>query len=97
MKFINPFENSSGFIDLGPYEIHYIRSCGSEYYDLYAIDCGSHIDFGARYGSNDSDYISGGCFDGKEMLGGAAPILMAATRYYKMKYEEEKQRGQGNE
>jgi len=80
-KFINPWIEAQGFVDLGVY------SYDGEYYELYAFEGKDGPHFGARFSNEGADYISGHVFRGEDIRPQSAPILLAMARYYRLKAE----------
>ena len=95
VHFDNPWDTSSGFIDLGEYRINYSKSIGKpdELYDLYALveNDGKTVHFGARYSDTGYDYISG---DARQDENGSwhffigAVTGIAAARYFANHHKE---------
>jgi len=80
----NRFSTSKGFKYLGQH------NNGSNQYDLYAIvNPSGNIDFGARYGEEDSQYLSGEFVmdkDGNHFLSVSNITAIAAARFFANHY-----------
>ena len=87
LRYENRYSNHPAFIDLGPYS--YDDEKGkSQYFQLYAIiRRDGSIDFGAKYGPEDSEYLSGESAynpDTKQytIYCGHKALLMACSLYF---------------
>lgn len=88
-KFHNPYAGGDRFVDLGEYRFGKMRGDGqivTHHYDLYAlIQSDRDISFGARYGNEDHEYLSGTAFknqQGKWDLYCGEILSHAAARYF---------------
>jgi len=90
-RYTNPWTTSPDFVDLGPYDIGYLDK-PTDRYDLYALIQDAHcISFGARYGNEDHEYLSGEAFklpNGTWELYVSRELAIAAARYFANYYKE---------
>jgi len=84
MKWDNPWADTEGFIDLGIHTVLEYNATRCTVYELYALVNKNTIDFGARYGNEGNEYISGAAYrHGNEWevsMGGI--VALAAARYF---------------
>lgn len=84
-NFINPYAGDDGYISLGT---RYVSDLGvAKTYDLYALvsPSASRIDFGARFGNEPEEYLSGEAYrkdNGEWELYVGGETAIAAARYF---------------
>lgn len=83
-KYTNPYAVSEGFVDLGPVAMNSFGLL--THYDLYAlIQDQTHVSFGARYGNEGHEYLSGTATlndDAEWDLYGGFEIYIAMARFF---------------
>lgn len=88
-RFTNPWADSDQFIPLGSYDYTIVHERESIHrrYDLYALynPGANKVSFGARYGNQPEQYLSGAAHcgkDGRWEIYGGRELAMAAARFF---------------